>query len=728
MSEQPVRPVRNRGEDVYGSRSFPTFLQVLNPSYAIQFLYGMVECWFFSRNYFSVLVALPFLVFAAGGAGCYWWVKHSSPTEVLRRYEDTYNAAVTSENIQIQETCLRALCNLQPGDYQYQMRLGQFLVRSGRKAEGLQQIAALAPDNLIGYPEARIWLVQQSLTAEPIQRLSKEQIEQQLLKAIEAAPEYGLAHELLAGFYITTNELSLAEKHLSIASRNRPELNLDIAILKRENQRPTEDVDAAARKAVTELSNLLEKDRANSAVRISLARAWILLQDFNSAREVLVSGLNQKPEDISLRAALADLSITVAEQRLGATPLNRDGCIPLVLEAIRLNPGNRQAVQLLTNLRSLGAAIEPTQWQAATDHWQQQVQKEPENMDARLLLCQLQFLGGLNAEAVETMRPVAQARPELRVSLARLMLEAGMAADGEKMLMDLIQECDTKLADKPGDSLVLIERAESLLLLKRPRDSKLSLAQKVAGLPKNLSSLEESVLQLYARACLEEFDSMTGYSSAALVKVRKAEDIDFGDADGEEMLKLLQEASRSERSLLSAVERLSRLSLSPHPEALMAEEATKQLRLNGQTGVLALNLLGMHALLMKRYDRAIGWLEQANALSRSRDPMVLNNLALALVRGRPEEKGRALELSEQALALIPDNPEALGTHGEINVQLERWDAALKDLVRSVQYQKNNPEIHQLLETTYRALNDDKMADVHKRLAEELATEFEDGSG
>jgi len=106
----------------------------------------------------------------------------------------------------------------------------------------------------------------------------------------------------------------------------------------------------------------------------------------------------------------------------------------------------------------------------------------------------------------------------------------------------------------------------------------------------------------------------------------------------------------------------------------------------------------------------------------------LNNLALALVRGRPEEKGRALELSEQALALIPDNPEALGTHGEINVQLERWDAALKDLVRSVQYQKNNPEIHQLLETTYRALNDDKMADVHKRLAEELATEFEDGSG
>ncbi|MFN6312808.1 MAG: hypothetical protein ACK46M_15290, partial [Planctomyces sp.] len=271
MSDQPVRPLKNRAENAYGSRSLPSVLQVLNPSYAIQFLYGMVECWIFSRNYVAVLAALPFLVFAGGGAGCYWWVRHSSQLDVLRKYEERYNSAINAENLELQETCLRALCNLQPGDYQYRMRLGQFLVKAGRKVEGLQQIAALAPDDLPGFAEARIWLVQQSLTAEPIQRLSKEQIEQQLLKAIEASPEYGLAHELLAGFYITTNELSLAEKHLSIASRNRPELNLDIAILKRENQRPTEDVDAAARKAVTELSNLLEKDRANSAVRISLA-------------------------------------------------------------------------------------------------------------------------------------------------------------------------------------------------------------------------------------------------------------------------------------------------------------------------------------------------------------------------------------------------------------------------------------------------------------------------
>jgi len=151
VSEQSVRPTKNQGEDAYGSRALPSVIQVLNPSYSIQFLYGMVECWIFSRKYVAVLVALPFLAFAGGGAGCYWWVRHSSQLEVLRRYEERYNAAITAENLELQETCLRALCNLQPGDYQYRMRLGQFLVKSGRKTEGLQQIAALAPDNLPGY-------------------------------------------------------------------------------------------------------------------------------------------------------------------------------------------------------------------------------------------------------------------------------------------------------------------------------------------------------------------------------------------------------------------------------------------------------------------------------------------------------------------------------------------------------------------------------------------------
>jgi len=244
----------------------------------------------FSRKYTSLLSALPFLVFTGAGVGCYWWVQHSSQTDILRRYEDTYNSAIASENIDLQETCLRALCNLQPGDYQYRMRLGQFLVKAGRRSEGLQQIAALAPDNLLGYPEARIWLVQQSLLPEPIQKLSKEQVEEQLKKAIEAAPDNPVAHELLAGYYIMTNELSLAEKHLIIASRARPELNLDIAILKRQSQRPAEDIQAAAQKAVQEISNLLEKDRSNSVVRVSLARSWVLLQDYNSAREVLEMG------------------------------------------------------------------------------------------------------------------------------------------------------------------------------------------------------------------------------------------------------------------------------------------------------------------------------------------------------------------------------------------------------------------------------------------------------
>jgi tetratricopeptide (TPR) repeat protein len=141
--------------------------------------------------------------------------------------------------------------------------------------------------------------------------------------------------------------------------------------------------------------------------------------------------------------------------------------------------------------------------------------------------------------------------------------------------------------------------------------------------------------------------------------------------------------------------------------------------MDGQSGVVALNLLGMHALYLQSYEKAIVWLEQANVLARARNPMVLNNLAIAIIRGRPNEGDRALQISEQTLALIPENPDALATRGEINVRLARWNDALKDLTQAIQARNENPEIHRLLEETYRAMKDEKMSDVHRRRAEEL---------
>ncbi len=49
------------------------------------------------------------------------------------------------------------------------------------------------------------------------------------------------------------------------------------------------------------------------------------------------------------------------------------------------------------------------------------------------------------------------------------------------------------------------------------------------------------------------------------------------------------------------------------------------------------------------------------------NPLVLNNLGLALAKTDPASLDRALELSSQAVASMPDNPDFLDTFGEI-----RW--------------------------------------------------------
>jgi len=701
------------------SRNYPSVGQFLRLTNLGQFAYALNEGWLFSRKLILLAAGLPFLLVLVAGIAGFLWVRHSTLEPVLLRYEEAYNNALKSGDTTVQETCLKALCNLRPSEPQYRLRLGNFYVATGRTEEGYTEIARLAPPDKIGSFEARLWLVRQAMTEQPIRTMSNEEKEKQLKMVLESSPRNTEAHRILASLYFEKQEWSLAELHLTEAAKVQPELNLEIAQLKRQMNRPGEDAEAAALRAVAELSQLLEKDRSNARIRIALAKALVLAADYDQARGVLISGLEQSKDDQELKDALADLELMLVERRLNESILNRDGVVAPTVAAVNMSPSNGRGIQLLTLLRTLGAEIEAERYKGVTEFWVEKVKQAPEDPEARLFLCQLQFLAGENAAAVETLRPVAKIRPGMRISLGRLLLEAGEAAEGESLLMTLLEETEKTLQEKPNDPAALIERSEAFLLLKRPEDVRSLLADFIAQPSVEPTSSDVMIFELNGRASLMLFDRLTGYSGTQLAKVRDRDLMDFGDSKPEEILPLLSDAAISQGTAISAIERLSRLSLSPHPAAAQAEEAIKRLRMDGQSGIVALNLLGMHALFLQSYEKAIVWLEQANVLARGRNPMVLNNLATAIIRGRPNEGDRALQLSEQTLALIPENPDALATRGEINVRMARWNDALKDLTQAIQARNQSPEIHRLLEETYRAMKDEKMADVHRRRAEEL---------
>ena len=706
-------------DESVSERALPGLRLTLRPVNLLQFIFGMAESWVVTRAYGRMLAGIPFLLVAGLGLGCYIWVRHSSIDPVLQKYHVRFDKAVLEKNHELEETCLRALCSLRPSVPEYRMRLGLYFFERGDKEKAFQEIVRLAPENTLGHPVARLWLVQQATGPEPMLRMSREEIEKQLKKVLDADPAQVDAHQMLAALYLDRQEMRLAELHLEEAAKVRPQFNLQLAQLKRQMKRPGDDAGAAAAKAVTELSRLLEQDRSRVDLRLDLANALLLSEDYSQAREIIVSGLLQKDEP-RLRDALVELDLLGVDRQLRSSVLNRDGCVAVVLNALKISPGNSRCVTTLSLLRSLGASIPAEPLQAGVAYWQKKQDEDPEASEPRLFLSELLFLSGEKVKAVENLRPAVSKYPTLRLTMARLLFGVGDEATARKLLFDLLRDSARRLVENPGDFVTILERAEAMLLLKRPDDVREMIKQFTRVEGGSQSAREEAaVMDLYGRACIMKFDELTGYSAEDMKNITSAEQLNFKEVSGNEIIPLVVEAAQISGSSFAAIERLSRLGLSSHSAARQADEAVRKLRLEGQSGVIALNMLGNHASTLRDYEKAIFWLEQANSAAAGRNPMVLNNLAIATVRGRPQDAETALRYAHETLAILPGNGDALATRGEIYLVMKNYKDALADLVESLRNRGGNGEIHRLLEQAYLGLGDERMAIEHSKRAIEL---------
>jgi tetratricopeptide (TPR) repeat protein len=103
-------------------------------------------------------------------------------------------------------------------------------------------------------------------------------------------------------------------------------------------------------------------------------------------------------------------------------------------------------------------------------------------------------------------------------------------------------------------------------------------------------------------------------------------------------------------------------------------------------------IVGTMAVLDEAWDEAIYWLDAANRSSSTLNPVTLNNLAIAIVRARRDDRcAEALTLIEKALTLLPDNPDLLASRAEIHMALKDGPAALNDLREALKLQPDHPE-------------------------------------
>ena len=94
----------------------------------------------------------------------------------------------------------------------------------------------------------------------------------------------------------------------------------------------------------------------------------------------------------------------------------------------------------------------------------------------------------------------------------------------------------------------------------------------------------------------------------------------------------------------------------------VAADAANQLVLRiltqGKLNAAVYSAVGAESILQEDLDKAVVNLQQALALAPN-DPVVLNNLAIALVRRSKDNAGQALQLAQQALSIVPGHLELL---------------------------------------------------------------------
>lgn len=682
---------------------------LLRPSLTFQWLLASAEGWLWTRVWFNLLPGVPFLAVAA----FLIILQIETPGDLLEQVQLLRRSVQQPESRQqpdLHELHLRALAGLLPNDHTPLMTLGLFFAEQGRFEEAVQLMLQLAKWGELGIPDARMWLVQDALSASPHYRCSEDEIERHLRMALRASPTLVEAHATLSAVLLNRGELLLAERSLSAAAELAPKYLFPLIELRRSLGRQDITPDAI-QQAIRKLAAAVTQKPDDWETRIALARLHAVANEFPAAVRVLQAG-RQLSDRAALRRVTAEMYTMQAAGLLQAGTLNRDEATGLIISALQLDPLNITAVEVADRLARLDAWFPPEVISSCTKSWQDAFRRLPDRSDVRLSLCRMLELNKEPAQSLELLQPLLGQYPELNSKAVELLLKA----EQPETAREIAEKSFEALRKQPADMQLRRTAAECMLVLRDFAGARQMLQQADHTIPAD----PEGQL-LYGIACLQEFDALSGRPR----KPGPAADYwipDFTtlpDDRPQQLLQLLRMAGAIEPIRLDAADRLARIALLDHPLAEVAEQLILQLRAREHQSAEILNQLGAHAILHQRYEKARDWLEQGSLIAAGKNPAILNNLAIAVLRGKLDTPQRALLLVNEALKLLPNNSELLSTRGEIHVALKLWQNAREDLELSLAARGGRPKVHRLLEQAFRGLLDEASADSHRAMAEAL---------
>lgn len=691
------------------ARRYPNFLDYIKPGNQLRWMWSFLEGWFVSRTYSTLGAAMPFIIVAVGGSAFLWWLRTAPKDAVVKQYETAIDQATAEKDFEKAGLYLHGLTALRPHDHVYAFRLAVHDAEFGDENRARNILAGLTAKD--GYLPARKWLVQQALQDAPLIALTQDQLEGQLLSILRKEPKNVPMNRILADLYLKQGHLNQAEDRLVQVINEVPALGTPLARIQRLLNRDQEPILRHLNMAEQHFQKMLLDNRRNHEARAARADALVELGRFDDAGQILKEGLGIADEEgkAVLYKALSAVYEGIATQRLATSNLNRSLSARLLSEALQVDATNRSALNKALSLWQSGASFPQDTFKRAITVLSE---AGPEDPSAGLLLAQCHAASGDFDEAISMLRPLSEENVRLKPVMVRLHQTAGQGEEAKALTEGLLNEYFTQ---RDGEEFTFEDRlfrAEILHLNNQFEDSLTELESHRPKTEEQISQSERSLWsQLYCRVNLALYD-------------RKLKESGFSEPA--EAITILNHAFETKLQTASVISRLARLSYRDDEFAAPAEEALTRLLTTGTLTPVVYNLLGTMALELEKPDKAVRYLERALSLGQ-KNPMVMNNLAVALVRGSVKDLDRALKLANDMLEIIPENPDALSTRGEIYVAMLRWEDARADLERALQEQPNSRTVRGLLIPVYEALDELPLANEHRRFIEAIDAKKNDAA-
>ena len=665
------------------------------------YLYVSLVDWFVTRKTRHLLLGTPFLIAVVLGSIAIGRLENVQTEATAVKYERAVVMAMRDDQTETVDLMLERLMQLKPEEPKFRFRFALSLVDQEKIEEARPHIEMLTGPE--GYAPARMWLIEQSRNDEPLFPLTSGQRSVQLQEVIADKPNDVRAHRELAINYMERRDFRLAESHLLRVVDRFPMLGLPLYRVQRRLQRSDlsrarEYLKAAERR----LEELIVENPTDPEFRIQRSQALGLLGDNREAEGVLQEGLVNL-DSPQLRAAAVSFHLMMAQGDLAKSILNQVGATRHLSMAMKIDPTHPALPRACVTFGRLGVTVLQNEGHRMIAFERRRIAAGDCSPDEQYTFAQLLNLRKNYTEAADVLESLGD-HWKAQLLLVRVCRSAARQAEADALISEILTECRAGLERNPEDAEAVVRLNGGLIVAEQFGEVISVIDDLCKRTQQKLAQLPLLLRQQFVTAALALFDATEDAEAAVSEK-------------GFELLERARETGVIRRDFVGTIVALI---LSDESHSERADDLLTGLLAGGEANHLVYETIGHQALVADKPDFALRYLRLAHAQSPD-DPILQNNLALALIRQSRDNAQEAMALCETALNNVPGFPDILSTRGEIHVARSRWIAARIDLEAALLQRPRDKDVRRLLVQVYEAFYEPRLAEEHRKKLEELMT-------